>query len=210
MAKRNKSIHASNFFKYLGFILILASLILTLVTIYPVAKLEVSYNITTLSRDEESQEEPLKPPNTDFAIVIPKISATSAIVADVDPYNSVIYQRALTQGVAHAKGSSYPGGGSNTFLFSHSSANFFEASRFNSVFYLINKLETGDAINVFFNDEEFPYSVTTKQIVSSDAVTYLQPTDSETLTLMTCWPPGTTLKRLIVTAHPIQPATMEK
>lgn len=205
MARKNKSDKIpKNPFLVIGTLLILSSFLLAFVTLYPVIKLEVSYNISSIVENSPSTPEksPLGPPNTDFAIVIPKIEATSIIVADVDPNNSTIYQRALTQGVAHAQGTSYPGQGGNTFLFSHSSVNFYEASRFNSVFYLLNKLETGDEITIYYNGDEIPYSVASKELVDPDAVEYLEDSGKETLTLMTCWPPGTTYKRLIVTAHP--------
>ena len=68
--------------------------------------------------------------------------------------------------------------------------------------YLINKLEFGDEIDVFHKDELIKYSVTNKVIVKPEVVEYIQGTsNTDILTLMTCWPPGTTLNRLIITAE---------
>ncbi len=54
-------------------------------------------------------------------IIIPKIGAQSGIVSEVDPYNKAEYLKALSGGVAHAKGTALPGELVNIFLFAHSS-----------------------------------------------------------------------------------------
>jgi len=144
----------------------------------------------------------IEPVDKDFGIVIPKIGANSKVIANVDPYNSKVYQRALTQGVAHAAGTILPGEIGNSFLFSHSSVNFYEASRYNSVFYLLNKLEEGDLIYIYVKGEKLEFTVIDKGLYNSSAVNFLKSTgQGSTLTLMTCWPPGTTFKRLIITAR---------
>ena len=62
-------------------------------------------------------------------------------------------------------------------------------------------MEKDDPIKLFYEDKEFSYLVQTKQIVASDAIQFLNyEAKAETLTLMTCWPPGTSLRRLIVQA----------
>lgn len=159
----------------------------------------------TLSRVGDTPTRALEPVNTDFALVIDKIGATAPVVANVNPLDSGIYQRALTRGVAHADGTSLPGEGGNIFLFAHSSANPTDAARFNSVFYLIHHLVPGDEIKVWYREREFVYIVSETQTVSPDRVEYLSPlTNGEQLTIMTCWPPGTTLRRLVVVAKPRQ------
>lgn len=179
-------------------LLILSSVILFRLFRAPI-KHEITYIRSTMSRDKGA----LTPPNTEFAIMIPKIGATAGIVQGVNPYNSVIYQRALTQGIAHAEGTGVPGGGKNIFLFAHSSEDLLTATRFNSVFYLLHHLESGDEIKIWYQDLEHKYLVTESKLVAPDDISYLtKQTDQETLTLMTCWPPGTTLKRLIVIAKP--------
>jgi len=149
----------------------------------------------------------IQPINTDFGIVIPKILANAKVVDNVDPYNSQAYQIALTRGVAHAQGTAYPGHAGNIFIFAHSSSNWFTANRYNSVFYLIDKLEKGDEVDLYYKSKKYVYRVFEKKIVEASAVSYLtgrlKPTpteDTSILTLMTCWPPGTTLKRLIIQA----------
>lgn len=150
----------------------------------------------------EAIAEPVQPA---FSIVIPKIGANSQIVADVDWQDSRVYQQALTKGVAHAQGSAKPGERGNVFLFAHAGSDPLEALRYNAVFYLLDKLTTGDVFFVWYQQERFTYQVTHKKIVQADEVQYIKGSDDlERLTLMTCWPAGTTWKRLIVQAELIQ------
>ncbi len=184
----------------LGLIMTLCSALLLILIFYPTAKVELQYQLRSASPDKA--ETKLDPLDRDFGIVIPKIYANSSIVANVDPYNAGIYQKALTQGVAHALGTSFPGQVGNIFLFSHSSVNFYEAQNYNSVFYLLNKLEMDDKIELYYKGEKFVYKVSNKQIVNPNQIQYLTKLSSDkTLTLMTCWPAGTSLQRLIVQAN---------
>ncbi|KKT93511.1 MAG: Sortase family protein [Parcubacteria group bacterium GW2011_GWC1_45_14] len=150
------------------------------------------------------EQEIIYPVDEEFGIVIPRISANANVIADVDPNDPAIYQRALTRGVAHADGTSYPGEEGNVFIFAHSGVDFPEALRYNAVFYLLGKLEERDNITIFYEGKRFEYAVSEKKIVNADEVGYLKGDPQEkTLTLMTCWPAGTTLKRLVVIAEQI-------
>jgi LPXTG-site transpeptidase (sortase) family protein len=155
----------------------------------------------------QAEEDAVRPADEDFGIVVPKISANAKVVSDVDAQDAREYQRALTQGVAHAKGTAYPGEEGNSFLFAHSGTDFYEASRFNAVFYLLNKLERGDDIYLFYQGRRYRYRVSDIKTASPDEVRYLDPDlrpGERKVTLMTCWPAGTALKRLIVVADQVE------
>lgn len=188
----------------LGCICFTAGLLFFIYTFYPVITTEITYRLDDSFRGFGLKQR-IVPKDLDFGIVIPKIFANARIIDDIDPYNAEVYRVALTKGIAHARGSSYPGGIGNTFLFSHSSVNFYEANKFNSVFYLLDKLEKEDEIDIYFDRKIFKYAVTDKKLVDAGDVSYLSGSGSEqTLTLMTCWPPGTTFKRLLVIAKPME------
>lgn len=143
----------------------------------------------------------LVPVSTDFSIVIPKIAANAPIIPNIDASNYKEYMQALSKGVAHAKGTVLPGMEGNIFLFAHSTDNFWNVGRYNAVFYLLKELEIGDEVNIFFGGRRFIYQVYEKKIVEANEVGYLSPkAEGQVLTLQTCWPPGTTLKRLLVFA----------
>jgi len=190
---------------YVGFTLIAFSFLLFFLIFRSAIYEELNYAlIRPDAKARVGVKEDIKPVDTNFGIVVPKIGANSKIVPNVDPYNGKIYQYALTKGVAHAKGTSYPGSGRNVFLFSHSSVNFYEAAKYNSVFYLLSKLEKGDDIYIFYNQKEHKYKVRNAILADAKDISYLTAGSGsgETLTLMTCWPPGTTLKRLLIIAEP--------
>lgn len=184
----------------IGIGLIILSLGLAFLLFRDALKQEITYTVLQHTKVAATTH----PVNTDFSLVIDKIGATSAIIEGVDPYNSVAYQKALSHGVAHAKGTKLPGQGGNIFLFAHSSVDLFMAQQYNSVFYLIHHLDSGDIIKIWYQNQEYDYQVSEKKIVSQSDVDYLtKASPTEVLTLMTCWPPGTNLKRLIVIAKPL-------
>lgn len=198
-AKKNKSNIASHIVSGIGLGLVLFSFFILARLFHDPLTQEIKYAVSTV-KDEQL----LTPPNTDFALTIDKIGASSAIVKSVDPYNSQVYQKALKDGVAHAKGTKLPGEGGNIFLFAHSSADLLTAERYNSIFYLMHHLEIGDIIKVWSEGKEYDYAVSDKKFVSPSDTQSLTAKTSEQLTLMTCWPPGTTMKRLIIIAKPLQ------
>ncbi|KKR80291.1 MAG: sortase [Candidatus Daviesbacteria bacterium GW2011_GWA1_41_61] len=145
--------------------------------------------------------ETITPVSTDFGIVIEKINANAKVVADVNPAKEAEYMAALRQGVAHAKGTSYPGQKGNIYLFSHSTDAPWNVVRFNAIFYLLGKLETGDRVIIFYQGRRFDYIVFDKIIAKPEETQYLTNVYPESiLTLQTCDPPGTTLNRLIIRA----------
>ena len=105
--------------------------------------------------------------------------------------------------MAHAAGTVFPGVAGNIYLFAHSTDAFWNVGRYNAIFYLLKNLEKGDEIDIFFMGVRHIYKVTEKLTVNPGEIRYLTATlPYEQLTLQTCWPPGTTLKRLIILARP--------
>lgn len=143
----------------------------------------------------------LVPEDPYFSILIPKIGANARIIANIDPTNEVTYLTALKKGVAHALGTAFPGEGGHIFLFAHSTDYFWNVGSYNAVFYLLYKLEKGDQVILFYKNQRYTYQITDKQVVDPSQVEYLtRKTKNEFLTLQTCWPPGTTLKRILLFA----------
>lgn len=144
----------------------------------------------------------ITPKDTDFGIVIEKINANAKVIANVDPTNERDYSQALGKGVAHAKGTTFPGQKGNIYLFSHSVDAPWNIVRFNAVFYLLGKLEKGDRIIMFYQGRRYDYIVFDKQIVSPRDTHFLTDSYNDSiLTLQTCDPPGTLLNRLVVRAR---------
>lgn len=195
--------------KVLGTIFIFFSIFSLGLIFWPAAIQEVTYKVNetsgvkyTVDEPKEVKEKKLIPPNTDFSIVIPKIAAVAPVVKDVDYTNPEIFLKELKKGVAHAMGTPYPDQEGNTYIFAHSTDAFYNVGAFNAVFYLLGKLEKGDEIVLFYKGSKYIYSVSQVKVVSKEDTFYLgRISEKKTLTLQTCYPPGTTLKRLVVLSN---------
>ncbi|WKZ25522.1 MAG: sortase [bacterium] len=140
-----------------------------------------------------------------FSVHIPKINAKANVISNVDPGKKEEYMEALQDGIAHAKGTYFPGQDKSIYLFSHSTDSFLNFARYNAVFYLLGKLEKGDIIEIYFLDKKYEYEVTEKVITKPEDISWLQREGrGEELILQTCDPPGTTWNRLVVVAVPVK------
>lgn len=144
-------------------------------------------------------------PDEKYSIYIPKIAAKSRVVSGVDPWDKESYQLALKEGVAAARDLGVPGKLGTTYLFAHSVGTRADFARYNAVFYLLHKLEKQDQIELFYEGKLYKYAVVEKLIISPSDLSYFQPQElEERLVLQTCYPPGTTWRRLIVLARPVK------
>jgi len=134
----------------------------------------------------------------DFHLSIPSLDINVPVIADVDGADQTAYNKALEGGVAQLLGSAKPGEGSNIFIFGHSSYYWYKPGDYKKIFATLDKLKEGDEIIIWYNKKEYKYSVSETKIVRPDEVDVLKPTTQEQVSLMTCWPPNTILKRLIV------------
>ncbi|HHX58601.1 MAG TPA: sortase [Candidatus Moranbacteria bacterium] len=195
-----------------GWLLIISSLALLLAIFWNVIKNEISYFFSKKSNEvkivlEDSVEakngtNEVVPADKDFGLIIPKLKLNVKVFPDVDPQNEGQYLSLLKEGVAHAKNSGRPESDKQIFIFAHSSENFYVNNQYNSIFYLLGKLETGDKVHLIHENSDYQYQVREKRIVKEIEVDYLSQEGSD-LVLMTCWPPGTALERLLVIAEPL-------
>jgi sortase A len=200
--------------RWIAYFLIFSGIVIVLAIFGPVLKEEAQYNFDQISHIKyvigteqlNTFEKPLTPPNTDFSIIIPKIGAVAPIIDNVDPSDQKKYLAALRKGVAHAAGTGLPDEVGNVYLFAHSTDAFYNVSAYNAVFYLIGKLKSGDEIDIFYQGKLIKYQVYDKKVVGPDSSQYFGSIlpDEKTLTLQTCYPPGTTLKRLVVLAKQVE------
>ena len=191
-----------------------------LLTMLPVAAIEIKYNLSNLANSPNSANlSPAPSPEVSlgdllgpinetqaFSVTIPKISASSVVIPNVDPADPKIYLDALKKGIAHALGTGLPGVKSDInrtiYLFAHSTSAPSLVAQYNAQFYLLNKMEIGDEINLTFWAKNYKYRVTEIKITDPSDVSFLTPqTAKEILVLATCTPPGTTWKRLLVIAE---------
>lgn len=146
----------------------------------------------------------LSPESQEFGLVIPRIGVNTKVVTGVNAADKSEYLSALSQGVAHAAGSSLPSENGLIYLFGHSTDYLWNVPELNAVFYQLKDLESGDLISIIYQGERFDYKVSDNLIVEADDLSILSPVKEEKLVLQTCWPPGTTWKRLLIVAQPVE------
>ena len=189
--------------KVIGLVLIIGGLLLVGLIYSPVLREEANYRLTTVKSSFQKNQE-IIPLDKEFGLVIPKVDINVKVFANVDANKPQEYLPLLAKGVAQAKGSQLPGQEGNVFIFAHSSDTPLNATRYNAVFYLLNKMENDDEVFIYYQENKYLYKVREKKILSPAKMgDYLKTLKGKTLTLQTCYPPGTTLKRLLIVTQEI-------
>lgn len=127
-----------------------------------------------------------------YTISIPSIKIENAEVSTVDTD--------LTKHLVNYSGTSIPPFDGNAVVFGHSTLpQLFNAKDYKTIFANVYKLKNGDNIYVFAQGVKYSYKIFKIIIVdASDSSALIQDYDNSYLTLVTCTPPGTTWKRLVV------------
>lgn len=135
---------------------------------------------------------------------IPKLKIYAPIKFP-DSNKEEVIQKYLTQGVVHYDGTADPGEVGNSFITGHSSNFWWIKGKYNYIFVNLDKLRAGDQVIIYHNGNKYVYEVRSKVTVTPTDVSVLKQTDTPTLSLMTCTPPGTNWKRLVVKLDQISP-----
>lgn len=130
-------------------------------------------------------------------IIISKIGIDVPLQWDIPAEETTKF---LNKGVAHLKGSAKLGQEGNLFITGHSSDYAWKKNPYAAVFSLVPKLVAGDKITIRENGKEYVYQVAETKIVDPDHVEVASPTTTPILTLLTCYPVGTTKDRFVVHA----------
>ncbi len=140
-------------------------------------------------------------PDDNFSLIIPQININTKVIPLVDLADENATQKALKTGVVQAKGSSSPGQPGTIYIFGHSTDSPWNIKLYNAIFYPLKDIEEGSEIIIIYKGNPFIYQVEEKKIINANDLQYLaNPSEKEKLILLTCWPPGTTLKRLLIVA----------
>ena len=109
----------------------------------------------------------------------------------------------LDKSLIHYTGTSLPGEYGNTVIFGHSVLPaFYNPKDYHAIFSTLPTLEKGDEILINYDGLEFKYKVEEYKEVKPDDIEMLeQRFDRRTLSLVTCVPPGTYLRRGVIRAN---------
>lgn len=130
----------------------------------------------------------------DYSISIPKLNILNAKVT--------VGGDDLSKSLVHYLPTSLPGENGNVAIFGHSTLpQLYNPKDYKTIFTYLPSLEKGDTINVDMSGQTYTYEVSDMFVVDPDQVSVLeQKYDDAYLTLVTCVPPGTYWKRLVVKA----------
>lgn len=134
---------------------------------------------------------------------IPLIDIKQKTVSGASELND-IFMKELENGVIRYPGSARPWENGNTFIFGHSSNFPWLEWDYNDVFALLDKVVFDDEIIVYYGQEKYTYKIRTKNVIRPGDVSVLKSDSDDSraqITLMTCWPIGTTLNRLVLTGE---------
>jgi sortase A len=136
-----------------------------------------------------------KPAVEFYLISIPKLNIQNAKVSTTNSD--------LTKNLVQYWGTPLPPLRGNTIIFGHSTLpSLFQSNNYKTIFANILSLKTGDIITVQLNKDSYTYKIFRIYITEPDDISILnQDTTGNYLTLITCTPPGTVWKRLIVKAQ---------
>ena len=111
----------------------------------------------------------------------------------------------LSKGLIQIQGTALPGETGNVFITGHSSNYPWAKGNYNNIFALLNKIVVGDLAQIKYQNVNYLYKVKEIRVVEPDDISVLASKKESTLTLMTCTPVGTSLRRLIIVANQVYP-----
>lgn len=137
-------------------------------------------------------------------LYIPKIDVRAPIIWNIEADMAI---DRLRDGVVHIKPTALPGDyHGNVFITGHSSYYPWDPGKYKQIFSLLPDLKKGDQIYIQSHNSLFKYQVFQKMVVKPEETWVMKPIDRSIVSLMTCVPIGTSLRRYIVRAEQISPS----
>lgn len=130
-----------------------------------------------------------------YTLTIPKLGVDHAVVRSD--------HTDLKQSLIQYPGTALPGNLGNTVIFGHSVLpQFFNPHNYLTIFSTLHTLRPGDTMEIAADGATYTYKIAEMyEAMPNDLSPLAQAYNSRTLTLITCTPPGTYLRRLIIKAY---------
>jgi sortase A len=127
-----------------------------------------------------------------YSISIPKLHVNNAYVTTLDTN--------VDNHLVHFPGTALPPNKGTAAIFGHSTLpQLFNPTNYKTIFANAHTLAVDDTIEVAMNNNIYTYRIINVSVVDAEDTSYLtQEYDASYLTIITCTPPGTTWKRLII------------
>lgn len=127
-----------------------------------------------------------------YSLSIQKLGIKEAVVSTTNDE--------LFKNLVHYAGSSLPGEKGNTVIFGHSTlVQLFDPKNYKTIFSTLQTLKKGDEIEAGVDGVTYKYSIFDIKVIEPQDISVLeQQYDDSYITLITCTPPGTYWKRLVI------------
>lgn len=141
---------------------------------------------------------------TNYLLSIPKLNILDAYVSTVD--------NNLSEHLVQYGGTAVPPSRGTAAIFGHSTLpQLYKDGDYSTIFANAHTLEIGDDINLTVDNLKYSYKIYNITITSPlDTSFFEQNYDDNYLVLVTCTPPGTTWRRLLIKARLIHPGAISK
>lgn len=135
------------------------------------------------------------PRESSYFLTIPKLQIFNAFVSTTDMN--------LANHLVSLSGTSVPPDKGNTVIFGHSTIpQWFNPNDYKTIFANAYKLQVGDNFQTIVNNVVYSYKIFSIIVVDPEDTSVLSQTyDDSYVTLITCTPPGTIWKRLVIKAR---------
>lgn len=135
-----------------------------------------------------------QPAVSEYRLSIPSLGIQQAVVR--------VNETDLSQSLIQYGSQTMPGDVGNTVILGHSSLpQFFNPRNYKTIFSVLPQVRLGEVVVIEIDGLKYVYQIIDKYEVKPSEVSVLdQDYNQEMLTLITCTPPGTYLRRLIVQA----------
>jgi len=134
-------------------------------------------------------------------IMIPEINITAPLVTAPAGTDAAKLKKMLDCGAVAYPDSVQFGGVGQTIVLGHSAPPGWPEIKHDTIFSRIAELSFGSKIVAVYNDKTYTYSAVENRIIEKGGdIPKLADADSA-LVLVTCWPPGRDLKRMVVQAN---------
>jgi LPXTG-site transpeptidase (sortase) family protein len=142
------------------------------------------------------------PVNTKYAaqLDIPKLNISVPLIWTSDPKN---LETDLQSGVVHYPGTALPGEIGTAYISGHSSNYVWAKGKYNNIFSKLGDLKVDQSFTITATDTQgkkdiYHYTVTDTHVFSATDQQQFASINQSVVALSTCWPIGTSSKRLVV------------
>jgi len=159
-------------------------------------------NNSNVKKALKKQVDEVKIPNN--SLFVPKLDIKAPVRWNIPASNAM---DELRNGVVHIKQTSFPGQvDGNIFLTGHSSYYWWDSGKYKFIFTLLPQIKNGTKVYVKHHNKLYTYKVyQTLTVKPDDTWVMKQIKGKNIVSLMTCVPIGTNLRRFVVRAEQISP-----